>query len=139
MGAVVFVALIILGSGVISYATDANATPVAGLGPIPGVVGIAAATLVWILMVRRPEGRGAGAAVLAGLAAAAAHGAAFALAALPWGIVVALAVAGHFVTSGFVAVTVIAGILAAAGVFVAVRAGTGTPRWPWEKDDFDEE
>lgn len=140
MGAVVFVALVILGAGILSYATGSDPIATPGLGALPGAVAIAVAAVAWTGVLgaaahRRP---GLGTALLAGLAAALAQVLTLTVATASAGFATALGVAAHLVVSGFAAITLCAGVLAAVGVAVALRAGSGTPRWPWENDADDE-
>ena len=140
LGAVVFVALVIAGFGGLSYATDTEVIAAPGLGPLPGVIGIAAATiaLAGTLLSRSLNRPGLGTAALAGLLAAAVHLLAVTVAALFTLPGTAAGVASHLVLGGYSVLVFLSGIVAGALTVVGFRSGTGTPQWPWEKHDDDE-
>ncbi|WP_052460288.1 hypothetical protein [Microbacterium gorillae] len=136
-GAVVFVALLIAGFGAVSFVTRTDVITVGELGPFPGALGVALATVAWFAVAvttaaRRP---GLGTAVVAGLVAAAVHLLAVTVTIAPLGLVDAGAAATHLVVGGFTPVVFVAGLLAEVGVAVALRSPGPTARWPWEKHD----
>ncbi len=140
LGAVVFVALVIVGFGALSYATDTEVIAAPGLGPLPAVIGIAAGTIAFAgtLLARALNRPGLGAAALAAVLASAVHLLAVSVAVLFTVPGAAAAVASHLVLGGYSVLVFLAGLLAGALTVVGFRAGTGTPQWPWEKHDDDE-
>lgn len=136
-----FVALLIMGLGMLSLALDADVIGVPGLGQVPGITGTvlavaAFAASLWPWVRRRPHFAGSlvcavavflaypagiwGGAVLSGADTAAAAAAAGGVATGWTGLVVASA-----------------GLVAAGGGIALVRRRRERPRWPWE-DPFDE-
>ncbi|MFK4791784.1 hypothetical protein [Microbacterium sp. ZW T5_56] len=140
LGAVVFVALVIAGFGALSFATNTEVIAAGGLGPLPAVIGITAATIAFAatLLSRSLSRPGLGAAALAALLAAAVHLLAVTVAALFTLPGAAAAVASHVVLGGYSVLVFLAGIVAGALTVVGFRSGSGTPQWPWEKHDDDE-
>lgn len=135
-GAVLFIAFVVAGTGIVSFATASDPIEYAGLGPWPGVLGVLFATVVWIaVMAPRRAKRGLPTGLLAGLGAAAAYVLATSAVALLQGTEASLAVLSHLVTSWFPLAVVLAGVLAALFVLVSERAGGATAKWPWERDD----
>lgn len=142
MGAVVFVGLMVLALGVITYATDVDVFP-SGAGNVPGILAGAVAAITWIaVLTPRLRQAGLGTAVIAGFAAAIAYTLMAVLAVVGNGFAYAGSVATHLLTGWFALGIVAAGILAATLTIVIARAGGGATeraRWPWERDDPDEQ
>ncbi len=135
-----FVALLIMGFGLTSLLAEAEVIAVPGLGPLPGVLGVAASAIA-VAAVLWPSVRAAHPSYWAAAVAAAAALIAF-LAGLWLGAVVsgadparAVAAAGGFATSGFAVVLVGAAIVSAWAAIALVRTRAGRPHWPWENDD----
>lgn len=135
-GAIAYFALLIAGLGVTSLLIDEDVIDADGFGQLPGAVGVAASVAAWVAVtapaLRR---RGSiGAALLAGLVAAAAYGTGVFFTGLVVGaeLAVAASALSRLVTLGFLFVIAIGGVLAATGALVVARTGEGTPRWPWE-------
>lgn len=137
LGAVMYIALLIAGLGITSLFLDADVINADGFGQLPGAVGVVASTLAWAAIVAPAlRGRGSlGAAVLAGVIAAAAYCLGVFVTAIVVGadLAVAASAVSRLVTLGFALVIAIAGVFAATGALVAVRSSGGTARWPWEK------
>jgi hypothetical protein len=140
LGAVVFIALVIAGFGGLSYATDTEVIAAPGLGPLPAVTGIVAATIAFAgtLLARSLNRPGLGAAALAAVLAAAVHLLAVSVAVLFTAPGAAAAVASHLVLGGYSALVFLAGMVAGALTVVGFRSGSGTPQWPWEKHEDEE-
>lgn len=137
-----FVAMTVAALGLLSLATDGDVIDTPGLGPLPGVIGVAAvaglliATLARMLRHPHPSYMSA---LWIGLAAYVVYPGAVAVSAAIGGTgsAVAIAVAGDLAI-GWPAPTV--ALCAAATVWAAValrRTRSVRPRWPWE-DEFDE-
>ncbi|QMU96180.1 hypothetical protein FVO59_02400 [Microbacterium esteraromaticum] len=140
VGTVCFGALGILGLGMLSFFADIAIISVEGLTLWPGIVGMAVAIGAFALMIapllrrRRPS---FGAVVLIAVGTALAHLAAVWLSALVGGsgIAHAAAAASQIVVRGSSVVVVVAALIAG-WIAVGLRhARSGTPRWPWERDD----
>ena len=137
-----FIALAIFGLGMTSLILGEDVISTPGLGQLPGIVGMTAATLafaagLWAAVRRAPASYwGAGwtaVAAFLGYVGGVWLGALFA------GVdpAVATSVAGGLATSWFGAVIAASGFIAAWGGVALVRTHARRPRWPWE-DEFDE-
>ncbi|KQQ66343.1 hypothetical protein ASF63_12275 [Microbacterium sp. Leaf320] len=140
LAAVGFFALAVFGLGAVSIATDTDIISVPGLGPVPGVVGMIAAVLVFALSLwgalRRPRPSFLAVPGIA-IATALAHLVAVWMgAAMARGdLIVATAVAGALVTGGASAVLGLAAAIAAWGGIALRRTRAQHPQWPWERED----
>jgi len=139
-----FFAIVIAAFGMTSLLLDADVIAVAGLGQIPGVVGIGLATaafagVLW-LSLRRPHPRYTGAAVVA-VASFLASIIGIWIGALISGIdpARATAAAGSFATSWFALILTVAAFVAGWAGIALVRTRAGRPRWHWEDRDGREE
>lgn len=140
VGSVCFGAFAILGLGMLSYFADVDIISVEGLTLWPGVVGMAvaiavfAAALAPVLRRARPS---FGAIVLVALVAALAHLAAVWLSALIGGagIAHAVAAASQIVVRGSSVVLIVSALVAGWIAVALRRSRSGTPRWPWERED----
>lgn len=133
-----FVAVVIAALGLLSLATDSDVIETPGLGPLPGVIGVAAVTgmlivvLARVLRVPQPSYL---AALWSGVAAYVVYVVAVAVAAIVGGTDPAVAVSA----AGGLAIrwpgpTV--ALCAAGTVWIAValrRTRGARPRWPWEE------
>ncbi|MFT4214922.1 MAG: hypothetical protein QM622_09125 [Microbacterium sp.] len=135
-----FFALVIAGFGLLSLFLDAEVLAVPGLGPLPGVVAVALATLafagvMWV-GARRRHPRYTSAAVAA-VAAFLAYLLGLLVGAVLAGIDAgrALAALAGFATSWFAVVLALAACVAGWSGIALVRTRAARPRWPWEKDD----
>lgn len=139
LGAVVFVSLIITGDAITSVLTKTDVIEIAGASPLVPVVGIAAATAVWaVIVIRGIAKRGSiGTATAAGVLASLAYLAGMFVASLGSGIAAAT-VATHLIMAGYVLVVLIAGVATAAGTLALSRASGKMPQWPWEDENGDE-
>lgn len=140
IGSVCFAAFGILGLGMLSYFADVDIISVEGLTLWPGVVGMAAAILIFAALlapVLRSARPSFGAVVLVALAAVLGHLAAVWLAALVGGagIAHASAAASQIVVRGSSVVLLAAGLIAGWIAVALRRSRSGTPRWPWERAD----
>lgn len=135
-----FLAVVIAGFGFVSLATDSDVVSVPALGPLPGVIAVAAAGAAYAAVVARAlasrQPRYRSAAVVA-VAAWAAYGVAGAVAvALGTGDLVTAAVLLGALWVGWPGLVVAAAAAGAAWSAVAlVRTRAGRPRWPWEGED----
>ncbi|WP_396642341.1 hypothetical protein [Microbacterium sp.] len=140
--AVGFVALLIFGLGVIGLALDEAVIAERGLTQLPGILGTVTAIIGFMAVTYPALLRRAsiGMALLAGLAAALGYVVGVAIGALISGIdpLRAFGVAAGIAVSWPMPVIVVAGVVSAAIALVAVRAGPGGARWPWERDEPDE-
>lgn len=137
-----FVTLVIFGLGMLSLLLDESVVEAPGLGPLPGVLAIAAATAVFALglwlVVRRQHPSYWGALWIA-IACYLAYVVALWFTSVVTGseLAVAAAVAGRAATSWSGTVVAGAAAIAAWGGVALVRTRAQRPRWPWE-DEFDE-
>ena len=135
-----FFALAVFGLGAVSVATDADIIAVPGLGPVPGIAGMAAAVVGFAVMLwstlRRPHPSFLATITIA-LVSALAHLAGVWVAVLVGSenIVIATAVAGDLVRGGASAVLLLAAAIGAWGGIALRRTRATRPRWPWEGDD----
>lgn len=138
-----FFALLIAALGMTSLLLEQEVIATEGLGQLPGVFAVAAATLavggVLLVALRRPQPF-YGIAGLVMVAAVLAYLVGFWIGAALQGDDLALAVsaAGAFLLSWFaLELAVIAFIAGWVGVAL-VRTRAGRPRWPWESDTPDD-
>lgn len=135
-----FFALAVFGLGAVSIVTDRDIIAVPGLGPVPGVVGMIIALLVFAMSLRGALQRSRPSFVSApavALATALAHLAAvWAGVAVAGGdLIVATVVAGDLVRGGASAVLLLAAAIAAWSGIALRRTRAEHPQWPWERDD----
>lgn len=140
VGGVCFAAFAILGLGMLSYFADVDIISVEGLTLWPGVAGMAVAIAVFALLlapVLRRRLPPYGAMVLVALATALAHLAAVSLSAMAGGsgLAHASAAASQIVVRGSSVVIIVAALIAGWIAVALRRSRSGTPRWPWERDD----
>jgi len=140
VGGVCFAAFSILGLGMLSYFADIDIISVEGLTLWPGVVGMAVAIAVFAALsapLLRRDLPSFGAVVLIAVATALAHLGAVWLSALIGGagLAHAAAAASQIVVRGSSAVLIVAALIAGWIAVALRRARSGTPRWPWERDD----
>ncbi|MDQ0642553.1 hypothetical protein [Microbacterium murale] len=138
-----FFAIAVFGLGALSVVTDADIITVPATGQAPGIVGMIVAVavfagLLWLaLRLAHPRFRSVWAISIATALAhllAAGTGAIF----VSGEFINALAVMGELVTGGAsIVILVTAAIAAWAGVALR-RTHAKRPRWPWERDDLDE-
>lgn len=139
--AVLFVGLVILGLGMLSYFAEIDILDVPGLGVYPGVAGMVAAIAVYVLamipIARRPSHP---AGVLTAVATALAHLAAVWLVALVGGagLAPATAAVSQLVLGGSTLVIAIAAAVSAASAIALRRSRGQRPHWPWEDEDAGE-
>jgi len=137
-----FLALVIAGFGMASLLLDADVIAVSGLGQLPGVIAVAAATaafggVLWAAVrVENPVYR---ASVAVTVAAFAASLLGLWIGALAAGVDLARATAavGGFATSWFAVILAVAAFVAAWCGIALVRTRAARPRWPWERDEDD--
>jgi len=135
-----FFALLIAGFGLLSLLSDAEVIPVAGLGQLPGAVGVGAAVALFAvttwLAVRRPRPSFLSVPVIA-LASFLAYLAGVMIGAVFAGTDAARAASaiGAFATSWFAVVLASAALVAGWAAVALVRTRAQRPRWPWERDD----
>ncbi len=135
-----FVALVIAGFGLTSLFAGEEVIGVPGLGPLPGVLGLALATVAfaavcWLAVrVRHPSYRGTVAVTAATFVA---YLAGVWVGAVVSGVNVAraTAAAGGFAISGFALVLLGAAFVCAWAAVALVRTRSRRPRWPWERAD----
>lgn len=139
LGAVVFASLIITGDAITSVLTETNPIEVPNASPLIPVVGIAAAVVVWaIVVIRGISRRGSiGTATIAALLASLAYLAGLFISSLGSGIAATAVVTG-IIMNGYILVVVIAGVVTAAATLALSRASGKTPQWPWENETDDE-
>lgn len=143
LATVLFFGIVILGLGMLSYFTDSDILSVPDLGQYPGVVGMAAAIVVFVatlaptLRQRRPAYP---APVLVGVATALAHLVGVWLAAVIGGAgaTAATAAAMQLVLSGASVVIALAALVAAWIGIALRRTRAQKPHWPWEEGSGDE-
>lgn len=135
-----FFAVVIAGFGVTSLVTETDVIAGPGHGQIPGMVGLAAATLafaavLWTGIRRVPPSYGVSFTVAVGVLVAYVLG--ILVGALIEGsdVAAAVATAGSFAVSWFALVLALAGFAAAWAGVALVRTHASRPRWPWERDD----
>lgn len=140
VGTVCFGAFGILGLGMLSYFGDTDIISVEGLTLWPGVIGMFVAIAVFGALaahvLRRPV-PSFGAIVLVSVGAALGHLATVWLSATIGGagIAHAAAAASQIVLRGSSAVVLVAALIAGWIAVALRRSRSGTPRWPWERDD----
>ncbi|WP_259614187.1 MULTISPECIES: hypothetical protein [Microbacterium] len=140
MATIGFFALAVFGLGALSVATDRDIIGVPGLGQVPGVSGMAAAVVVFALVLWATVRRGHasfGSAPVIALLTALVHLVIVWIATLTatGDLVVATAVAGDLVRGGASLVLLAAAAVAAWGGIALRRTRSARPRWPWERDD----
>lgn len=138
--AVGFFALVIAGFGMTSLLTETDVIAGPGHGQIPGIVGVAAATLafaavLWTGIRRVPPSYGVSFTVAGGVLVAFVLGLLVGALIEGSGVAVAIGTAGAFALSWFALVLVLAGFAAAWSGVALVRTHASRPRWPWERDD----
>lgn len=139
LSTVSFFALAIFGLGALSVLTDADIISVPGLGPAPGVIGMAGAVAAFAgvegmaVRIARPLYRSVW---VTALATALVHLVVVAVCALiaAGDAVTALVVAGDLVRGGASAVILLAAAVAGWGGIALRRTRAQHPRWPWEGD-----
>ncbi|WP_336646362.1 hypothetical protein [Microbacterium sp. USHLN186] len=140
VGTVCFGAFAILGLGMLSYFADIDIISVEGLTLWPGVVGMAVAIAVFaallapVLARRHPP---FGSVVLIAVVTALAHLGAVWLSSLIGGAGLAHAAAAvsQLIVRGSSAVLVVVALIAGWIAVALRRSRSGTPRWPWERDE----
>lgn len=134
-----FFALLVGGFGMLSLLSGAEVLAVAGLGPVPGVLAVVAAVLVFALGAWLSVRRRAGYASVPVVAIATflAYLAGIVVGGLVAGVDAArtVAAAGSFATSWFAAVLGAAALVGGWAAVALVRTRASRPRWPWERDD----
>lgn len=139
MAVISFFALAVLALAILSTTTATEIIAVPGLGPVPGVLGMAAGVLAFALglaaALRRPRASFRSVPVIA-LWAAFAHLAVvwIAAAAASGDVIAATVVAGDLVRQGPSLVIVLTAAVAAWGGIALRRTRAQQPRWPWEHD-----
>ncbi|WP_255218149.1 hypothetical protein [Microbacterium resistens] len=133
-----FFALAIAGLGFLSLFTETDLIVVAGLGQLPGIVGMVLAVTVFAVVLRivlRPPRPSFVPSVFLALGTTLAHLAGVWIAALVEGagIAPATAAVGQLVLGGASAVIAVAALVAAWGGIALRRTRSGRPRWPWEE------
>ncbi|MDP3950551.1 hypothetical protein [Microbacterium sp.] len=138
-----FFAIAVFGLGALSVVTDADIISVPDTGQAPGIIGMIVAVAVFAgilylaVRITHPKFRSVWA---ISIATAFAHMLAAAIGALvvTGDFVNALAVMGELITGGAsVVILATAAIAGWAGVALR-RTRAKRPRWPWERDDIDE-
>ncbi len=137
---IAFATLVIFGFGMLSLALGEDVIEVRGLGQVPGIVSVAAATAAFALcllpVVRRPA-PSFGAVLWITAAVFLAYLVALWFGALGAGagIAPATAVIGRIATTWFGAIVAGAAAISAWGGIALVRTRASRPRWPWERDE----
>lgn len=138
-----FFAIVVFGLGALSIATDADIIAVPRAGQAPGIIGMIVAVAVFAgilwLAVRTKHPRFRSVWTIS-IATALAHLLAVAIGAIAvtGEFINALAVMGGLITGGAsLVVLVTAAVAGWAGVALR-RTRAKRPRWPWERDDIDE-
>lgn len=140
VGVACFGAFAVLGLGMLSYFADIDIIAVEGLSMWPGLIGMIVAVIVFAIVLGVPLRRqhptfapvftAAVAAMIGHLAvvwvAAMAEGAGYAHAA---------AAVSQLITRGPSLVVLAAGLIAGSIAVALRRSRSGTPRWPWERED----
>jgi len=135
-----YFALLVAGFGLTSLYTDTEVLAVPGLGPLPGVLGVAFSTVAVVVAlwsaVRRPR-PSYGAAFVAAVAALLAYLIGVGLGAVIGGsdAATALAAVGGFATSWFALILAALAFVAGWAGIALVRTRASRPRWPWERDE----
>lgn len=137
--AVGFFALLIGGYGVVSLLSDTDVVTARGAGNAPGVLGAAAATVAFTLMVwaavRAPRPtfpRTVG--IMVVTVAAGVLGLFLGAVAVGATVADAFGIAADYAVSPFLWVLVAAAFIASWGAIALVRTRSGRPRWPWENE-----
>ena len=138
-----FFAIAVFGLGVLSIVTDADIISVPDTGQAPGIVGMIVAVAVFAgilylaVRITHPKFRSVWA---ISIATAFAHMLAAAIGALiaTGDFVNALAVMGELVTGGASVVILATSAIAGWAGVALRRTRAKRPRWPWERDDIDE-
>ncbi|MCT9001801.1 hypothetical protein [Microbacterium memoriense] len=135
-----FFALVIAGFGVTTLVTETDVIAGPGHGQIPGIVGVAAATLafaalLWTGIRRVPPSYGVSFTVAVGVVVACVLGILVGTLIEGSEVAAAVATAGAFAVSWFALVLALAGFAAAWAGVALVRTHASRPRWPWERDD----
>lgn len=131
-GAVLFIAILIAGTGMVSFFTSTDPVEVSGLGALPGVLGVGLATVLWLVFCWRTTTLGG--ALLAAFFAAIGYVAGIAVAALVSVPESLVAVISHLVLSWYPVAVAVAGLLAAVLIVVLRRNGGSHAQWPWERE-----
>jgi hypothetical protein len=138
-----FFALAVFGLGAMSIVTDAEIIEVPQAGQAPGIVGMIFAVAVFAAMVylavriAHPKFRSVW---TIAIATAFAHMLAASIGALlvTGDFVNALAVMGELITGGASLVVLVAAAIGGWAGVALRRTRAKRPRWPWERDDLDE-
>ena len=138
-----FFAIAVFGLGVLSIVTDADIISVPDTGQAPGIVGMIVAVAVFAgilylaVRIAHPKFRSVWA---ISIATAFAHMLAAAIGALiaTGDFVNALAVMGELITGGASVVILATSAIAGWAGVALRRTRAKRPRWPWERDDIDE-
>ena len=138
-----FFAIAVFGLGVLSVVTDADIISVPDTGQAPGIVGMIVAVAVFAgilylaVRITHPKFRSVWA---ISIATAFAHMLAAAIGALiaTGDFVNALAVMGELITGGASVVILATSAIAGWAGVALRRTRAKRPRWPWERDDIDE-
>lgn len=138
-----FFAIAVFGLGVLSIVTDADIISVPDTGQAPGIVGMIVAVAVFAgilylaVRITHPKFRSVWA---ISIATAFAHMLAAAIGALiaTGDFVNALAVMGELITGGASVVILATSAIAGWAGVALRRTRAKRPRWPWERDDIDE-
>lgn len=138
-----FFALAVFGLGALSVVTDAEIIEVPQAGQAPGIVGmifavaVFAAVLYLAVRINHPKFRSVWAIAIA---TAFAHMLAAGIGALAvtGDFVNAMAVMGELITGGASLVVLVAAAIAGWAGVALRRTRAKRPRWPWERDDLDE-
>lgn len=138
-----FFALAVFGLGALSVVTDAEIIEVPQAGQAPGIVGmivavaVFAAVLYLAVRINHPKFRSVWA---ISIATAFGHMLAAGIGALAvtGDFVNAMAVMGELITGGASLVVLVAAAIAGWAGVALRRTRAKRPRWPWERDDLDE-
>lgn len=143
MGAVLFIALLIFGTGMASLLTSTDVIEVPGFGQIPGVTGVVLATIAFLLAVVPPVRRG-NPRYLVALWAAVGCYLAYLLGVFVAGtlggndVALAASVVGRLATFWYGPIVALAAALSAAFVVAFTQSrerGVRGAQWPWEHDN----
>lgn len=137
-----FVALVIFGLGMLSLLLDRDVIAVAGLGPIPGVVGTLLATALvaaalWSALRRRRPSPGASLTCAAGAYLGYVTGVWLGAVFTGADLGAAGAAAGGVAISPFGLALAASGLIAGWGGVALTRTRSDRPRWPWERGPAD--
>lgn len=140
LGAIVFVALIILGDALVSVWTKTDVIEVKNAKSYVPIIAIGAATLVWFFSTRGAVKRrgGFGSAIFIALFATIFYGLGFAVAMVTSGLTQAMSATTHLLTAGYIWVPVVSGLITATAILALSRTSGASPQWPWEKQQDDE-